>query len=436
MSQTNTTPLDFGKPADLDASLSDRIRGLQGSKILQIAADIRQLRADGHDICNLTVGDFDPKQFPIPEALGARIEESLRAGQTNYPPSDGVPELRQAVTRFAARDWGVEYPVESVLISSGARPTIFAAYEAVVNPGDRVVYPVPSWNNHYYTYLSQAEDVAIPTTAETQFMPTVDDLRPHLGTARMICLNTPSNPTGTVMSPDMIRDIAAAVVEENLRRRKAGERALFLLMDIVYSSLVFGDARHVHPVHAVPESAPWVISVDGVSKGFAGTGLRVGWVVANPALVKRLKALIGHVGAWAPRPMQMGVAAFLDDEDAIASYREVMRGRVRERLDALHAGFETLRRDGYPVHCIEPQGAMFLSLHLDWMGRSIDGQPIDSSDGIRKLLLDHAGMGVVPFQAFGLEGENGWCRISVGAINRDDIGRMMPRLRALMDRLD
>jgi len=323
-----------------------------------------------------------------------------------------------------------------VLVASGARPTIYAAYHLLVDPGDRVVFPVPSWNNEYYVYLTGADGVPVATTPERHFMPTVDDLRPHLRAARMICLNTPSNPTGTVIEPDVLGEITEAVVEENRRRASAGERSLFLLMDVVYGSLVFGDARHVHPARLVPEAAPWVISVDGVSKAFAGTGLRVGWVVAPPALCKRMNALIGHVGAWAPRAIQVAVAGFLDDEPAIESFRVEMRRRVRERLDALHRGFETLRLEGYPVRCIAPEGAMFLSLQLDWIGSSLDdGTAIADNETIRRLLLDHAGMAVVPFRAFGLEGETGWCRISVGAISLDDIDRMFPRLRELMNRL-
>lgn len=436
MLQETASSLPFGDPARADAALSTSIRNLRGSQILRIAGEIREAKAAGRDIANLTVGDFDARQFPIPDVLRAAIERALADGQTNYPPSNGIPELRAAIARHAARAWGVSYPVESVLVASGARPTIYGTYFATVDPGDVVVYPVPSWNNEYYVELSGAEGVPLVTSPEHDFMPTLEDIEPHLGEARLICLNTPSNPTGTVMDPTMVAPLARAVVDENGRRERDGRRPVYLLLDAVYAALTFGESRFAHPVEAVPEAAPWVLTVDGVSKAFAGTGLRVGWVLAPPAIAKRLNALLGHVGAWAPRPEQCGTAAFLDDPEAVDAFGVEMRARAHGRLQALYGGFEAMREEGFPVRCIEPQGAIYLSLRLDWVGRRFDGTTIDDGEAVRRILLDEAGMGVVPFQAFGYPGESGWFRISVGAISVDDVARMLPRLRAVMERLD
>ncbi len=146
--------------------------------------------------------------------------------------------------------------------------------------------------------------------------------------------------------------------------------------------------------------------------------------------------LIGHIGAWAPRPEQVAVARFLADETACREFAEVMNERVRVRLERLHAGFEELRSAGYPVRCIAPQGAIYLSLQLDLVGRSIEGQRIGDNEAIRKLLLDRAGLAVVPFQAFGLPDETGWFRLSVGAVSLDAIDASFPRVRALLDSLD
>ena len=106
------------------------------------------------------------------------------------------------------------------------------------------------------------------------------------------------------------------------------------------------------------------------------------------------------------------------------------------RLDALHRGFESLREAGYPVQCIEPQGAVFLSLRLNWIGRTLDGERLDTNEAIRKAILEHAGLALVPFQAFGVEEENGWFRMSVGAVSMEQIEETFPRVRALMDRLN
>src|SRR5688500_5991091 len=124
--------------------------GLVGSEILKIAAEIRTRMRDGKRICNLTVGDFSPSEFPIPDALRDGVLAALVAGETNYPPATGVQELREAVSRFYARELGLDYPASSILIAGGARPLIYGTYRAVVDPGDKVVYPVPSWNNNHY----------------------------------------------------------------------------------------------------------------------------------------------------------------------------------------------------------------------------------------------------------------------------------------------
>jgi aspartate aminotransferase len=428
--------LDFGEPGLVDDSLSDQIKRLQGSRILQIAAQIRQRIADGEQVCNLTVGDFDARYFPLPEAYRERIKAAIDDGQTGYPPADGVLDLRRAVADYIAREWDVHYPVESVMITSGARPTIFTTFQAVLNPGDTVVYGTPSWNAHHYVKICQAQGVEITTRPEGRFMPTPEDLEPHLGDARLLCLCTPSNPTGTVMHPDTLRKIARMVVDENGRRRESGRPGLFVMVDQVYSALVFGEFRHVHPVALVPEAAPWVVSVDGVSKSFAGTGVRVGWAVAAPELTARMKRLNAHVGAWGPKAEQVALAGFLDDVDAVAEFRRTMNHEAEIRLNALYEGFAQLGEDGYPVDCIQPQGAVFLSLRLDWLGKRLDGKSLDDSEAIRKVLLEDAGLAVIGFEAFGVKTDEGWFRMSVGAVSLDDIAATLPRVRALMDRLE
>jgi aspartate aminotransferase len=436
MPQETIPTLDFGEHEVVDGSLSASVRGLIGSEILKIAADVRKLKAAGEALCDLTVGDFDSRYFPIPDALREGVQRALRDGQTNYPPSNGVLELREVVADFVAREWGVRYPLESVLIASGARPILYGAYRCVINPGDKVIYPVPSWNNNHYAWVSGGEGVVVPTRAEDGFMPTLTQLEPHLGEARLLCLCSPLNPTGTVIGEKSLRSITTAVVEENRRRTGEGRPHLFLLHDQVYASLVFGEARHHMPVGLVPEAAPWVIGLDGISKGFAATGLRVGWLLAAPELTRRMKNLLGHVGAWAPRAEQVALADFLRDTRAVGEYREAMNQRVQQRLDALCAGFKRMRSDGYPVDCIDPQGAIYLSLRLDLIGRSVDGRRLEDNESIRRLLLDRAGLAVVPFQAFGLQEDSGWFRLSVGAVSMDDIERTLPRLRSLLEEVD
>lgn len=425
------TPTDMsewlGDPYKVDASLSRLARGVVGSEILRIAAQIRAMKAKGAAICNLTVGDFDPAFFPVPDALLEGVRAALAAGHTNYPPSDGMLPLREAVSRFYERGLGLKYPVESVLITGGARPLLYGSYRTVLDPGDVVVYPVPSWNNNHYAYLCGVTPVELAVGADTNFFPTAELLRPYLSAARMLLLNSPLNPTGTVIDPEELRKICELVVEENRRRAKAGgdaEKALWLCYDQVYWQLTFGGARHATPPEVCRDIAPYTIMLDAASKSFAATGMRVGWAVMPPAARQRMADILGHVGAWAPKAEQVAMAALLDDEPVVSAYAGGMLERVKQRLDALAAGFQAMRSEGLPVEVIAPQGAIYLSVRFAIRGRT--------NEEIRKHLLDHAGFAIVPFQAFGLRDDSGWFRISVGAVSMDDIATALPRVRAAL----
>jgi aspartate aminotransferase len=415
-----------------DAGLSSLARGVIGSEILKIAAEIRALKAKGASICNLTVGDFDPTFFAIPAELleGTRI--ALSEGHTNYPPSDGVPVLREAIVRFYDRALGLKYPIESVLVAGGARPLLYGAYRTLLDPGDVALYPVPSWNNNHYAYLSGAKAIEIPVSAASNFFPTADQIRPHLEHARMLSLNSPLNPTGTVIDKDELQRIATLVVEENGRRQKAGARPLYLVFDQVYWSLTFGDTVHRTPIELVPEVAPYTLLLDAISKSFCATGLRVGWGLMPPAVRKRMADILGHVGAWAPKAEQVATAALLDAPDVMFTYQAAMKAKVKERLDALYTGFMAMKSEGLPVDAIAPQGAIYLSARFDLFGRTIQGRTIATNEDIRRLLLEAAGLAIVPFQAFGLKGETGWFRLSVGAVSLGDIFEVIPRLRELI----
>ncbi|HTS79077.1 MAG TPA: aminotransferase class I/II-fold pyridoxal phosphate-dependent enzyme [Myxococcaceae bacterium] len=417
----------LGHPKDPD-TVSGMARGLMGSEILKVAGEIRALVAKGARVCNLTVGDFSPREFPIPTGLRDLIAEALRAGETNYPPADGMPELRQAVQRFYARGLGLQYPLESIVIASGARPIVYGTFRTVVDPGDVVVYPVPSWNNNYYVYMVGAKGAVVPTDPDRGFMPTVEQLRPQLAHARLLCLGSPLNPTGTMFAPEQLKAVCQAVVEENLERKHAGRPPVIVLYDQIYWVLTHGASKHVTPVGLVPEMAPYTVLVDGISKAFAATGVRVGWGVGPPSIISRMRDLIGHTGAWAPRAEQIASARFLDDVPAVDRYLAEMRRGVDARLEALHQGLMELRARGLPVSDIAPQGAIYLSVRFDLVGR----KGIRNNEDIRKLLLERAGFGVVPFQAFGLQDETGWFRCSVGAVSEADIREVLPRVEAAL----
>ncbi len=409
--------------------------GLVGSEILKIAADIRTLVASGRSVCNLTVGDFLASQFPIPPELSVGIHAALEAGETNYPPSDGMPALRRAVQRQYVERLGLEFPIESIVIAGGARPVIFATYSAVVDPGDTVVYPVPSWNNNHYVQLTGAKGVAVECSAGHAFLPTRAELEPHIKGARLLALCSPLNPTGTAFSADQLGAICDLVLEENARRG-AHERPLYVMYDQIYWMLTFRGTRHVDPISLRPEMRNYTMFVDGISKCFASTGLRVGWTVAPPDLAGRMSSILGHVGAWAPRPEQVATAQLLENRSAVDRFDVQMRAGVESRLVRLYDGICALRAEGFDVDAIRPMGAIYLSANFALRGKKTPaGETLARDEDVRRYLLDNAALGVVPFQAFGCGNDDGWFRLSVGAVSADDIDAMFPRLRRALERL-
>jgi aspartate aminotransferase len=414
---------------DPGGRMSTMAAGLVGSEILKIASEIRVLVAGGRAVCNLTVGDFDPRQFPIPERLATAVEAALRHGETNYPPSNGVLPLRRAVQRFYQRELGLSYPEESVLIAGGARPVIYCIFRTVCDPGDRVVYPVPSWNNNHYVHLVGGVDVPVACRPEDGFMPTREALRDSLPGARLLCLNSPLNPAGTAIERGALLGVCEAILAENEARGRRGERPLYLMYDQIYWMLRSAGTEHVTPPELLPEMARYTIFVDGISKAFAATGLRVGWTVGPVDLVSRMSAVLGHVGAWAPRAEQVATVDLLEDPAAIRAYQAGFQRGLEERLGLLHAGLQALKQRGLPVDSLPPAGAIYLAAKIAPFGRVTPaGAPLRTNEEVRRYLLEAAGIGVVPFQAFGIPEDSGWFRLSAGAVSPAEIEAALPRL--------
>lgn len=406
--------------------------GLQGSRILAIAGHVRSLVDEGREITNFTIGDFAQGVFGIPRVLRDEIVAQLDAGETNYPPAAGMPQLRSAIRSFYASRLGLDYPEGSVVAGAGARPPIYATFRTLVDPGDLVVYPVPCWNIRYYAYLNGARSAAVTTTAEHGFLPTLDDLLPHLGEARVITLNSPSNPAGTVIERSALQQLCDAIVEENERRRAAGRKVCVLLYDQVYWQLTFDGHEHVTPPQLNPAMAAYTVHIDAISKCWAATGIRVGWAVAPPALARKMAPLVGHMGAWSPRSEQLATASLLAAPERVDPFLTEFKGSIKATLHRLSEGIQALGAEGLPAQAFDPQGAIYLTARFDLIGRTVRGRPITDDEALRTLLLEEAGVAIVPFSGFGYPEGSGWVRFSVGAVTPTDVDAALGRLRELL----
>lgn len=416
-------------------TVSTLAQSLHGSEIIKIAGEINELKKQGQNIANLTIGDFDSNIYPIPAELKQGIIDAYNDNQTNYPPADGMLSLRESVSGFLKDRFELDYAPSQILISGGSRPLIYSTFLAVVNPGDRVVFPAPSWNNNHYCDLLRAEPVIIPTRPEHNFMPTADEIRPHLKGAALLALCSPLNPTGTMFTKKDLEEICDLVIAEN-KTRAASEKPLYLMYDQIYSQLTFGQHIHYNPVTLRPELKDVTIFVDGGSKCFAATGVRVGWGFGPAHVVNHMKAIIGHMGAWAPKAEQVAMAKFLKQEKPLNNYLNKLKSDIQASLTTLYKGFQQLKAEGFKVDAIEPMGAIYLTVKVDYAGKTTpDGNVLKSSADINFYLINEAKVALVPFSAFGTGHDVNWFRVSVGASTLVEIEELTGRIREALGKL-
>lgn len=419
----------------LPAKLSHLAESLIGSEIVKLGGEIREKIRKGEKIYNFTVGDFDPAIFPIPKELEEGIVEAYRQHFTNYPAAEGNLDLRESIAIFLKDREELIYTPEEILVASGGRPLIYALFRTVVDRGDKVIYAVPSWNNNHYTHLNGGEHVVIEATAENNFMPTAEALKPHIQTATLLCLCSPQNPTGTTISKKDLSAICELVLEENARRGD-GEKKLYLLYDQMYWQLTYGSIRHYNPVSLYPAMRPYTIFIDAISKAFAATGVRVGWAFGPALIIKKMNAIMSHMGCWAPMAEQKATAGYLLKKEQIDHYLKGFRAAVSERLQRIHDGFDLLKKEGFTVDVLTPEAAIYLTIKVDLAGkRKADGTLLKDQADVTSYLLNEASLAVVPFSAFGAPRTSPWYRLSVGTCRLEEIPEMLSKLRRAMERL-
>jgi aspartate aminotransferase len=294
---------------------------------------------------------------------------------------------------------------------------------------------VPSWNNNHYTHFNSGQHVLIETSAQNNFMPTPSDIAPHIADARLIALCSPLNPTGTTFSAEALSAICDMVVAENARR--ANDKKIYVLYDQIYFALTHGSTKHVNPVGLNPAMKQYTIFVDGISKAFAATGVRVGWCAGPADVVAKVKAILSHIGAWAPMAEQEATSHFLNNDIAVDSYLDDFREKLAERLYAFHNAFQSLKQRGFPVDSIAPEAAMYLTVQIALVGkRTQSGVQLLKQSDVWQYILDEAKVAVVPFSSFGATAESPWYRFSVGTCTLEEIPGIVTRIEDAIAKLN
>ena len=408
---------------------------LIASEIVKLGALIKEKIKEGNAIYNYTIGDFDSSQFPIPAELLQDIINAYREGYTTYPAADGELDLRKSVAAFIEKNEGLTYAPSEILIACGGRPLIYSIFRSLIDKKDKVIYPVPSWNNNHYTHFTEGEHIHIVSTRENNFMPTAAQIAPHLKGASLLALCSPLNPTGTVFGKEELESICDLVIAEN-ESRTPGDKKLYVMYDQIYWTLTFGETKHYNPVTLRPKMKAYTVFVDGISKAFAATGVRVGWSMGPQELIAKMRSINSHIGSWAPMAEQKAVARFLANDAAVEHYLTHFKEEVSYRLTHLYNGFIQLKSEGFNVDAINPQAAIYLTVQINLVGKTTeDGITLSKQEEVTEYILNKAKLALVPFGYFGADRESNWYRISVGCCKKEEIESVIKSLREALQQL-
>ena len=391
--------------------ISRMAAAVQPSATLAAGAKARQLKAEGIHVFDFSLGEPD---FPTPEHICQAALKAMQAGHTRYTPANGIAELRAAVVRLYQKTYGLRYTAEQVLISSGAKHSIHNALAATVGPGDEVIIPTPYWVSYSdLVEMTGARYVLVPTTHESGFKMSPAQLRAALTPrSKLLMLNSPSNPTGTVYTRQELEALADVVLDSPLA----------VLSDEIYERLVYGDARATCFAALRPELPERTITVSGASKTYAMTGWRVGWA-AGPAVVIKAMGSVQSQQTGCPCSVSQAaaLAALEGDQECVEKMRrefEARRDLVCRRLSALQG-----------VKCPTPGGAFYAFFNVaSHFGRTLGGRKVTDSMTFCQAALESAHVNLVPGSAFGAEG---YVRLSFAA-SREQINGGLDRLEQLL----
>jgi aspartate aminotransferase len=393
------------KVANLKACVADRVCRLRGEGAFEVLALVKRLEKQGKDIIHLEIGEPD---FDTPENVKERAIQAIREGHTYYVPSAGIDELREAVCVYMKRSRGVDVSPEEVIITPGAKPVIFLSFLLLLEEGDEVIYPDPGFPA-YRSIIDFVGAKAVPLRLreENDFRVDVEELR-RLVTpkTKMIVLNSPGNPTGSVLTREDMAEIARIAEEEDL----------LVFTDEVYSEIIY-DEPHVS-ILQFPGMKERTILLDAFSKTFAMTGWRLGYAVLPRELAPLLALLVTNSNSCTCTFTQMaGVEALLNGEDAVRK----MVAEFRRRRDFL---VERMREiEGLTF--VKPRGAFYIFPNITSFGLS--------SQEMMRYLLEEAGVATVPGTAFGDYGE-GYIRISFSN-SLENLAKAMDRIEEALKKL-
>jgi aspartate aminotransferase len=394
--------------------LSGRALQITPSPTLAIDAKAKQMKSEGIDVIGFGAGEPD---FDTPLHIKEAAIEAINSNFTKYTPASGTPELKEAICKKFLNDQGLEYQPQQIVISNGAKHSLFNIFAGLLNEGDEVIIPAPYWVSYpEIVKLNGGVPVIVETKIENNFKPTRLELEKAISPrTKALVLNSPNNPTGQVFQKKELEDIAALALKANF----------YVVSDEIYEKLVYGDNKHISIASLGEDIKNLTIIVNGVSKTYAMTGWRIGYSASDIKLAAAMSNIQSHATSN-PNSVAQKAAyqALVGSQDCVAEMREAFA----KRRDYM---MERISRMPY-LSCLTPEGAFYLFVNVGkTFTKKFHGEEIKNVDNLATLLLEQYRVALVPGQGFGAPD---YVRISY-ALSLDNVRLGLDRIESFLQEL-
>ena len=394
--------------------ISQRCQRVTGSLTLAIDAKAKEMKQKGIDVVGFGAGEPD---FDTPEHIRKAAKDALDLGKTRYTPAAGMPELRQAICDKLKRDNGLDYVPQQIVVSNGAKHSLFNSFQALLEEGDEVIVPGPYWVSYpEIVRMAGGVPVIVEGREENNFKPTIDDFRAAVtDKTRAVVINSPNNPNGFVFTREELQAIGDLAIEKDLS----------IVSDEIYEFLVYDGAEHISIASLSPEIKERTIVINGMSKAYAMTGWRIGYTASPLNAAKAMTNFQSHSTSCPNSIAQYAALTALSGPD--------------DQLKSMVAEFDRRRRriveliNEIPgLSCKPPKGAFYVMMNISGLfGKRYNGAPIVDSMSFTQLLLDNSHVAVVPGAGFGADA---YVRLSY-ATSMENIEKGLARIKEFVGKL-
>ena len=395
-------------------TISHRCQNIAPSMTLQIDARAKEMTASGMDVVGFGAGEPD---FPTPKHICDAAKEALDLGMTKYTPVAGTMELRMAIYRKMQRDHNLTYSPQEIIVSNGAKHSIFNVLQTIIDPGDEVLIPTPCWVSYpELVRMAGGVPIMVPTNEENRFIPTNEDIASRVSRrTKAIIITSPSNPNGSVWSREQLQYVGNLAVAH----------PFYIISDEIYEKLLYDGRKHLSIAQLGEQIKQQTFVINGLSKAYSMTGWRIGYCCAPRYEIAAMTAFQSQATSNANSIAQHAAAAALDgDQSCVAEMVE----QFQRRRDVIVEGINAIPG----LSCLKPEGAFYVMMNVrSTIGKSYNGRKIESTLDFAEMLLTDKQVAVVPGVAFEAEG---FCRLSY-AISEARITEGLSRIESFVSHL-